>query len=318
MRLLCVGCFGLITTGGWGQKLCPIHFLDSTAGSLDRFFAQVDRVGAHVGDVAVFVEILGDAHGLARAEPQLAVGFLLQRAGGERRVGRTGGLFLFDFGDSPDPAQQLLAQRLCLLLVEQQNFFACNNLAGLLVKIAAAGDTATVYCGERGLEAVAGLVWAFVKLGLEIPVLAGHKRSALTFSQHQQTHSDTLDTACRKFGGNFAPEQRRDGVPDQAVQDSPGLLGVHQVQVDGAGLAQRLFDRLACDFMKNHAADRLFGIQYLAQMPADALPLPIFVGGQNQLVGVFEGTFELGDQLTFFVGNHIERGEVLLDIDPKP
>ena len=69
MRFLCVGCFGLITTGGWGQKLCPIHFLDSTAGSLDRFFAQVDRVGAHVGDVAVFVEILGDAHGLARAEP---------------------------------------------------------------------------------------------------------------------------------------------------------------------------------------------------------------------------------------------------------
>ena len=42
VRLLRVGCFGLVTAGGWRQKLCAIHFLDSTAGSLDRFFAQVD------------------------------------------------------------------------------------------------------------------------------------------------------------------------------------------------------------------------------------------------------------------------------------
>ena len=165
---------------------------------------------------------------------------------------------------------------------------------------------------------MAGLVWAFVELGFEIPVLAGHERPALAFPQHQKAHSDALDAARRKFGGNFAPEQRRDGVPDQPIQDSPGLLGVHQVQVDGARLAQRLFDRLACDFMKNHATNRLFRIQHLAQMPADALPLPIFVGGQNQLVGIFERTFELGDQLAFFVRNHIEGGEVVLDIDPEP
>ena len=59
----------------------------------DGLLRQVERVGAHVGDQAhlaladvdAFVELLRDAHGLLRAEAQLARGFLLQGRGRERR-----------------------------------------------------------------------------------------------------------------------------------------------------------------------------------------------------------------------------------------
>ena len=51
----------------------------------DGLLRQVDRVGPHVGDEAALVQPLGRAHRVAGAEPQLAVGFLLQRRGGERR-----------------------------------------------------------------------------------------------------------------------------------------------------------------------------------------------------------------------------------------
>ncbi len=44
----------------------------------------MNRVGTHVGNVAFFVQLLGDLHRLARGQAQLAVGLLLQRRSGER------------------------------------------------------------------------------------------------------------------------------------------------------------------------------------------------------------------------------------------
>jgi len=65
-----------------------------------------DRVRAHVGDEPAeggdaFVELLGDGHGLARAEAKLAAGLLLQRAGGEWRIGMALPLLLLHAGDAP-------------------------------------------------------------------------------------------------------------------------------------------------------------------------------------------------------------------------
>src|SRR3546814_11381809 len=51
----------------------------------DRFRRHVDAVGPHVGDGAVLVELLGDAHRVAGGETELARRLLLQRGGGEGR-----------------------------------------------------------------------------------------------------------------------------------------------------------------------------------------------------------------------------------------
>jgi hypothetical protein len=53
-------------------------------------------------------------------------------------------------------------------------------------------------------------------------------------------------------------------------------------------------------------------------MPADALALAVFVGGQDQLVGLFERGLQLGDQLAFLVRDHVERVKVIFDVDAQP
>ena len=71
-------------------------------------------VRTHVGDVAVLVQPLGDAHRALRRVPELAAGFLLERRGHERRVGRTPVRLLLDVanherggGESPDEGTRL-------------------------------------------------------------------------------------------------------------------------------------------------------------------------------------------------------------------
>ncbi len=60
---------------------------DDGARRGDRFAGDLDAVGPHIGDVAVLVERLRDAHRVAGGEAELARRLLLQRRGGERRVG---------------------------------------------------------------------------------------------------------------------------------------------------------------------------------------------------------------------------------------
>jgi hypothetical protein len=93
---------------------------------------------------------------------------------------------------------------------------------------------------------------------------------------------------------------------------------VHQIHIDLARLGQRLLNRLARDLMKDHAFDRLFGVEHLAQMPADALTLAIFVGGENDLIRLLNGLAQVADDLPFFVRDHIQRLKVGLHVDPQP
>ena len=84
---------------------------DQSPGVVDRHLRQVGRVGTHVGDVAVFVQALGDLHRAPGGEAELAVGFLLQRAGGERRVRLRGVRLVFDVRDAELAAANPLGQR---------------------------------------------------------------------------------------------------------------------------------------------------------------------------------------------------------------
>ena len=69
------------------EILLAIEFGYPAAGGVDRLVTQVDRVGTHVGDVAVFIERLGDTHRLLGTHAQLTVGFLLQRTCRKRWIG---------------------------------------------------------------------------------------------------------------------------------------------------------------------------------------------------------------------------------------
>ena len=86
---------------GWsGQVFLAVLRGHQVAGRLDGHAGQVGRVGTHISNVAVFVQALRHLHRAAGREAQLAIGFLLQRAGGERRIGLRGVGLVVQAGDA--------------------------------------------------------------------------------------------------------------------------------------------------------------------------------------------------------------------------
>ena len=70
------------------------------------------------------------------------------------------------------------------------------------------------------------------------------------------------------------------------IQHAAGLLGVHQVQVDGARRFDCRLYGLVGDFVELDAAGVLFiDAQHIGQMPGDGLALAIRVSGQIDLGG---------------------------------
>ena len=104
---------------------------------------------------------------------------------------------------------------------------------------------------------------------------------------HEKTHRNGLNPSGRKAPGHFFPKQRRQRVTDQAIENPTGLLGVHQLHVEVPRLIQRLADGFFGDLVKHHALHGHFGGQQLKQVPANAFPLPVFIRGQEQLIGAF-------------------------------
>ena len=88
VRFLRVLRLRLVLVDAVGERLVAEVRLDRLADLAHRLDREVDRVRAHVGDEAGFVELLRRLHRAPRGEPELARGFLLQRRGreGRRRV----------------------------------------------------------------------------------------------------------------------------------------------------------------------------------------------------------------------------------------
>ena len=86
VRLLRVLHLALVPARLRGHRVGAVELAGLVARGGQRRLRQRRRVGAHVGDVAVLVEALRDAHRLLRREPQLPARLLLQRRRHERRA----------------------------------------------------------------------------------------------------------------------------------------------------------------------------------------------------------------------------------------
>ncbi|SON60145.1 hypothetical protein MSIMFI_01638 [Mycobacterium simulans] len=86
VRLLSVLHLAGVLARRGGDEFCAVELARLGARGIDRRLRQRGRVGTHIGDVAVLVQPLGDAHRPLGGEPQFAAGFLLQRRRHERRI----------------------------------------------------------------------------------------------------------------------------------------------------------------------------------------------------------------------------------------
>ena len=154
---------------------------------------------------------------------------------------------------------------------------------------------------DLGALAVAGVGEEIVPLGRErwqsagwrlaavkIPPIfqysARDERFDLALALDDQPHRHALHPAGAQALGDLAPQQRRNLVADDAVEDAPGLLGVDPVDVDRHRVLERLLDLGLGDGVEDDAVGLGVGdAQGLFEMPGDGLAFAVQVGCQVDL-----------------------------------
>ena len=144
-------------------------------------------------------------------------------------------------------------------------------------------------------EAVAGFG---LELDLDRPVFARLERLDLGFALADQAQRDRLHAARRAAARQFAPQHRRQREPDQIIERAARQIGLDQLGVDLARVAEGVEHRVARHRVEHDALDvdilqRAALLQHLAHMPRDRLALAVGVGREKQLVGA---AHRLGDR----------------------
>ena len=296
------------------------------AGRADRGLGQRHRVGTHIGDVAVLVQPLRDRHRVLGREAQLARGLLLQRGGAERRVRRAPVRLALHAGHGEGGVLQALRQGGGGFGVQVQDIGGLELADG--TEVAALGDPAAVHGDQAGGEAGGvGPPLIFLaeltvilgrELGLEVGVGGRAERDPLPLPVHHQPGGDRLHPPGGQLGHDLLPQHGRDLVPVQPVQHPARLVRVDQAVVHLARVGDGPGDRLRGDLVEDHPAVRHLGLEFLQQVPGDGLALAVFIGGEQEFVGVLEQALELGDLLALVAVHDEQRLEVVVDVDAEP
>jgi hypothetical protein len=263
VRLLRRHVLGDVGAGPFGEIVPSVQAVDAFAGGRQGLLRQVHRIGAHVRDEALLVEGLGRPHRLPGAEPELAIGLLLQRGGDEGRRRPPDHRLLLGRHDDPRAAYQPGPQGLRLDLAEQHHIAVGDQAAGLLVEVLAGGHPLAAQLHQRGGK----LLRLVVHPGLQVPVDRRVEGPSLTLPEHQEAHRHRLHPARGEPVCDLLPEQGREGVAVEPVQNTAGFLRPDQHLIDRPGVVERVADGLASDLVEDHSANRHPGLEHLGEVP---------------------------------------------------
>ena len=276
-------------------------------------FGEVRRVGPHVGDEAVFVKALSDAHRALRRKPKLAAGFLLECRRHEGRVRRAPVGLLLHRPDHERHTRESLDQTLGPPLIQRYDVrVGAKHTVGTEVLTGRQANPVQSdhRCRERFISRRG-------KQTGEIPVSRCAEAHAGPFPLDNQPGRDALHPPGGKAGHDLLPQDRRDLVAVKTVEDPTTFLGVDQVSVEITGLLDRTLDRRLRDLVKHHSLHGYFRLQHLKEMPRDRLTFAVFVGCEVQLTSVFDERLQLRDVSLLLVGHDIKRCEPVVDIDAE-
>ena len=155
------------------------------------------------------------------------------------------------------------------------------------------------------------------KLASEVPVLGRDEGDPLALALDDEPRRDRLHPARGEAARDLLPQDGRDLVAVQPVEDAPRLLRVHESLVDDARVLERTRDRLSRDLVEHHAADRNLRLQHLDEVPGDRLSLAILVRREQELVRVLQVLLQLGDDLLLARVDDVVRLEPLVDVDAE-
>ena len=233
--------FGLKAARGGRIIVLAVAAENKRPGGAERFLAQAQGVGTHVGDQAhralaadinALIELLGDRHGAARRHIELAGSLLLERGGRERRRGGTLLVRALDAFDGKHRVSDLRHDGIDLLRRGRLLLF----------------PVFTVVMGKKFL-----LRRRIEKLCVQSPVFFRRKGSDLLFTVIDHARGDRLHTAGAQTPSDLFPQQRRELVAHDPVEDTARLLRVHKVLVDRTRLPDALRDDFFGDLIERHA-----------------------------------------------------------------
>ena len=276
---------GLVLLGALRAIGRAVAAFNEAAGRCLGLVGDTQGVGTHIGDqthgalaadVHALIQLLGDGHGPAGSHVQLPGGLLLHGGGGEGRRRGAPLIRALHVGHGKGRVLELGADPVHLLL------------GGGLIFLAA---SAIIVGLEPGPLVI-------LQQGVQGPVLLGHEIGDLLFPVRHQAHGHGLDPPGGQAPADLLPQQGGDLIAHDAVQDTPGLLSVHQVLVNVPGLADALGDHLAGDLVEGDPEGLVLRqVQQLLQVPADGLSLAVWVGGQVNGVAVLGCLLQVPDNV---------------------
>ena len=152
---------------------------------------------------------------------------------------------------------------------------------------------------------------------VQLPEFLRHELADFPLTLNDQAHGNRLNPASRQAPGNLGPEQRRNHVTHNAIQEPARLLGIYPVVIQLTGVLERFLDGPLGNFVEHHAAI-LFRLAAngLLKVPGDGFPFPVQIRCQIDVVGVLGQALELADDL-FLTGQDLVTGApVVIGIYP--
>ena len=269
---------GFVVARLFGQVVPAVAVRDRLARIGNRAGVHLHPVGPHVGDRTRLIQGLGHPHGVAGGKAQLPRRFLLQRGGGERRIGIAPGRLRLDL---LDPEGRRFHQGLG---AQRDAFLAKAQLVELLAL------EAHQPCGKFRP--------ALLQPGNDRPVFLRAECLNLALALDDQTQRDRLHPARALGAGQLAPQHRGQREAEQVVQRAAGKVGVDQVLIQFARAGHRLGHGLLGDRVEGDALDvlgqRLALGEQLAHVPRNRLALAVRVSREDQAVSGLGG---IGDRL---------------------
>ncbi len=181
------------------------------------------------------------------------------------------------------------------------------------------GDVASLPSGismRRAEEGILGVLGR--EANVDAPVLDGGERADLPLPIDDQAQGDRLHAAGRESGTDLLPQDRGDAVADEPIEDPPRLLRLHELEVDRAGVLERLENRVLGDLGERDPLGAGGGdAEDLGDVEGDRLALAVVVGREDQIVRPLLRRSELSNGLLARVGHDVLGLEPLFGVDAQ-
>ena len=151
-------------------------------------------------------------------------------------------------------------------------------------------------------------------MGRDTPVFAWNKCENLAFSVDDEPHCNRLHSSSRQASAHFGPEQWRDFIADEPIENTSGLLGVDPIHIDTVSIFNSRECRGFCNLMELDALG-FWELEQFGKMPCNGFAFAIRVGCEEDLIGCFYCRFEFFDQIALALNRQVARGKSVIDID---